>query len=128
MRSALNGSYGTPKNFESAAPIAGSLTWNSSVNTVSTSTAFLRADRAASSSSAAEITAPLTRKSYFVLRPCGFWRCLSAMASVWQSSATPSSASCPNGTPALLLISWTTPTSSLLPGSATGATSICLVR
>src|SRR2546422_2659618 len=85
MRSGLNGSYGTPKNFARAAPIAGILTWNSSISTVSTSTAFLRADRAASSNSAAEITASLNRKSYFVLRTCGFWRCLSAMASVWRS-------------------------------------------
>src|SRR6266446_902316 len=79
MRSGLKVSYGTPKNFARAAPIAGILTWNSSISTVSTSTAFLRADRAASSNSAAEITASLTRKSYFVLRTCGFWRCLSAI-------------------------------------------------
>src|SRR5215467_4086173 len=128
MRSGLNGSYGTPKNFARAAPIDGSLTWNSEVRTSSTSTAFLRAERAASSNSAAEITASLTRKSYLVLSTCGFWRCLSAIASVWHSSVTPSSASWPKGTPVLLLISWTTPTSSELPGSATGATSICLVR
>ena len=51
MRSALNGSYGTPKNFDSAAPIAGSLTWNSSISTVSMSIAFLRAWRDASSNS-----------------------------------------------------------------------------
>src|SRR2546427_4690065 len=31
MRSGLNGSYGTPKNFARAAPIAGILTWNSSI-------------------------------------------------------------------------------------------------
>jgi hypothetical protein len=50
------------------------------------------------------------------------------MASVWDSSATPSSVSAPNGAPALLLMIWMTPISSAPPASTIGATSICLVR
>ena len=57
MRSGLKASYGTPKNLASAAPIAGILTWNSSLSTCSTSIAFLRAWRAASSNSPADSTA-----------------------------------------------------------------------
>src|SRR5713226_10439622 len=55
MRSALNASYGTPKNFDSAAPIAGILTWNSSVSTCSTSIAFLRACRERSEEHTSEL-------------------------------------------------------------------------
>ena len=76
----------------------------------------------------AEMTASLTRKSYLVLRTCGFWRCLKAIARVWHSSCTPSSANCPKGVPDLLLISCTTPIRSALLASSTGATSICFVR
>ena len=103
------------------------LTWNSSTSTVSMSIAFLRAWREASSNSPAESTASAIRWSYLVLTSCGFWRCLKAMASVCASSVTPSSASAPKGTPALLLISCSTPISSF-DSSSTGATSICLVR
>ena len=60
-RSGLYGSYGTLKNLDSAAPIAGILTWNSSVSTCSTSIAFLRACREASSNSPAESTASAIR-------------------------------------------------------------------
>ena len=118
----------TPKNFDSAAPMAGILTWNSSTSTCSTSTAFLRAWREASSNSPADSTASAIRKSYLVLTCCGLERCLKAMARVCVSSATPSSASAPNGTPALLLMIWMMPISSPLPASAIGDTSCCLVR
>ena len=127
-RSGLNGSYFTPKNLASASPIEAGLTLNSSTSTVSMSSAFLRAVRAAVSSSAAEITASATRKSYFDFGTASFERCLSAIASVLHSSTMPSSASGPNGPPALLLISWTTPSRSPAGASRIGATSICLVR
>ena len=80
------------------------------------------------SSSAAVITASATRKSYFDFGTASFWRCLKAMASVLQSSIIPSSASGPNGVPALLLMSCTTPSSSPAAPSRIGHTSICLVR
>jgi len=106
-----------------------SLTWNSFCSTSSMSCPLRRAERVARSNSAAESTASATRWSYLDLTIwAGFCRCAKAMASVSHRPLAPSSATCEKGEPALLLMSWTTPSSSPLRASVIGATSICLVR
>ena len=130
MRSALKGSYSTPKNLASAPPIPGSFTWNSSTSTSSTPLFLRRAALMARSSSPAAITLSITRYSYFDCTVPGIcWRTRKAMASVLASSTMPSSCSAEKGCPARLLMSWITPIRSV-PDSPPriGAISICLER
>ncbi len=130
MRSDLNGSYSTPKNLASAAPIAWGFTWNSSISTSSTFLFLRRAALVASSSSPAAITLSITRYSNFDWMVPGICcRTRKAMASVFDSSTTPSSCSAENGCPARLLMSWITPISSVpVSPPRMGAISICLER
>ncbi len=126
----MNGSYSTPKNFASAAPIASGFTWNSSIRISSTFLPLRRAVRVASSSSAAAITLSTTRYSNFDCSCPGIcWRTRKAIASVFEISTTPSSCSPENGAPARLLMSCSTPMRSL-PDSPPriGAMSICFDR
>jgi hypothetical protein len=84
MRSALCGSYSTPKNLASAAPIAGSFTWNSSIRMSSTFLFLRRAALVARSSSPAAITLSITRYSNFDCTEPGIcWRTRKAIASVF---------------------------------------------
>jgi len=130
MRSCLNGSYSTPKNFASAAPIAGCFTWNSSTRMSSTFLFLRRAALVASSSSPAAMTLSTTRYSNFdEIDPGICWRTRKAIASVLESSITPSSCSEENGCPARLLMSWITPMRSVpVSPPRIGAISICLER